>query len=249
MKNKLLFTFFISISSFLNAQNYLNLYSGFSITSPKALNKTIETFNYSRPWLQNKLPLLNNTFTIGLGYTGILSKALFLSPDFQFNKTTSRSSNDNFNTNVEINWVRGNINLDIYPLEFGLDSVGHSFRPFVRVGGGASAIIPRIYLNDSLATIDDAAYKSHFWTYQFTGGLGCRIYINRIIDIMPFIQYNYHPSVDIEEFNLALHGTNVSQLSNVQKVSNFQFLLSLSLKLGRAKELLPEEREGKKSRK
>ena len=249
MKNIILLTLFLIFSFSLRAQNYLNLYSGYGITAPKEQNKSIEAFSYARPWLLEKQPLLEKTFTIGLGYTGILAKGLFISPDFQYNISKSFVENTNFKTNIEMHWWRGNINLDIYPLEFGLDSVGFRFRPFVRVGGGASAILPRINFNDSLATVNDEDYTPHFWTYQFSGGIGCRIYLNRIIDIMPFVQYNYQPSADIEDFNLALHGTSVPSLSNVSKVSNLQFLLSVSFKLGRSKELIPEQKEPKSKKK
>ncbi len=233
----------------INGQNYLNIYGGYGITSPKEINKTIEAFNYSRPWLMNKQPLLEKTLTLGLGYTGILAKGLFISPDFQYNISSSSASNANFNSTIEMHWWRGNINVDIYPLEFGLDSVGFLFRPFVRLGGGASAILPRINFNDSLATVNDEDYSPHFWTYQFSSGIGCRIYINRIIDIMPFIQYNYQPNVDIKEFDLALQGANVPGLSNISKVSNIQYLLSISFKLGRSKELAPEQPEPQKRKK
>jgi len=249
MKNILIITILFVFSFSLRAQNYLNLYGGYGITAPKEINKSIETFNYSRPWLIEKQPLFQKTLTLGLGYTGILAKGLFISPDFQYNISKSFSENANFNTNIEMHWWRGNINLDIYPLEFGLDSVGFRFRPFVRVGGGASAILPRINFNDSLATVNDEDYSPHFWTYQFSGGIGCRIYLNRIIDIMPFIQYNFQPSVKVEDFNLALHGTNIPELSNVSKVSNLQFLLSVSFKLGRARELVPEQTETKTRKK
>jgi hypothetical protein len=240
MKNFLVITFLLFSTLVLEGQNYLNLYVGYGITAPKELNKSIEAFSYARPWLTNKQPLLESTLTLGLGFTGILAKGLFLSPDFQYNISKSNNKNAAFNSKIDLHWWRGNVNLDIYPFEFGLDSVGFMFRPFVRIGGGASAILPRIYFNDSLATVNDEEYTPHFWTYQFSGGIGCRIYLNRIVDIMPFMQYNFHPNVDVSEYNLALHGTSVPGLSNVSKVSNLQFLLSVSFKLGRAREFAPE---------
>lgn len=249
MKKILIISLFVVYNLNVKSQNYLNLYLGYGITAPKELNKSIEAYNYARPWLTNKQPLLQNTLTVGLGYTGILARGLFISPDFQYNLSKSSATNTNFTSSIEMHWWRGNVNLDIYPLEFGLDSVGFMFRPFVRVGGGASAILPRIYFNDSLATANDEEYTPHFWTYQFSSGIGCRIYLNRIIDIMPFVQYNFQPNVDIEDYNLALHGTAEPGLSNISKVSNLQFLLSVSFKLGRSKELLSEPTKSKAKKK
>lgn len=226
----------LSGSLLLNGQNYLNLYVGHSYNMAKEWHRTVEAFNYARPWLNEELSSLRNGLSTGVGFTGILRKALFISPELQYNRFSTAADNSSFSTAVKLHWFRGQLNFDIYPREFKLDTVPFRVRPFVRIGGGASALLPRIRFNDSLATVNDQLYDPYVWTYHFTGGIGCRFSLNSSIDLMPVLLFNYHPFIVLEDFNLALHGTSVPGLRNDAPVSHFQALFSIAFRVGRKKD-------------
>ena len=235
MKKYILLGFLLGSVS-VKSQNHLDIGLSYGYSNPTAWNRSISAYNFARPWLKQPLPLLHNTMATSLSFSGVIARGLFLSPTISHSKFNSRTENLPSKAAVQIRWMQAGVGLDIYPMEFGLDSVGYRIRPFVRLGGGATALMPRVYINDSLSTVDDEPYKPLVWSYYFNGGIGCRISITRIIDATPYVGINYFPSIDLEDFNYALHGTAVPNLTNVQKALNLQAGLSLSIRLGAKKE-------------
>ncbi len=223
---------------FLNvhSQNYLHLSGGYSNINPDQWNRTISAYNFARPWLKNELPAIHNAWSYGFGYSGVIARGLFLSPEINYSRYSSSSTNNTTNVDIKINWLRASLYIDLYPMEFKLDSVGARIRPFIRLGGGASSLIPRISMNDSLTTVDDKLYKPYVWSYQLTAGLGCRFNIVKHIDLIPVFLLNYQPSVNLEDFSYAVQGNQILNLSDKQKIINPQFLLTLSIRIGRSEE-------------
>lgn len=109
--------------------------------------------------------------------------------------------------------------LDMYPREFQLDTVSYTIRPFVRLGAGGSSILPRVQINNALVDVDDETYKPILWTYQLTAGLGCRIALTKRIDLLPVFLYHFSPNIFLEDFSYALHGTQVPDLNDTQKLA------------------------------
>ncbi len=233
MKKYLILLLISCFSKSAETQNYLHLTGGYSYINPTEWNKTIGAYNFARPWLSKELPALHSGFSSSLGFSGVIGQGLFITPEFNFTRYTTSASNDPASTVVKLNWVRGQIYLDLYPREFGVDSVAFSVRPFVRLGGGASALLPRVTINDSLATVDDENYDPIIWTYQFSAGIGCRFEVAKHIDLIPMILFHFQPAVHLEDFSYALHGTQIPALTDHQKLNNLQLLLTLSIRLGR----------------
>jgi hypothetical protein len=239
---------FISTGNCLISQNYLHVFAGYSVINPKEWNKTIQAYNFSRPWLANELPLLHNGFVTGIAYSGVLRKGLFITPEFQYNRFRSQATNEAFSKKVKFTGLNGQINFDVYPLEFNLDSVGSAIRPFIRLGAGASFILPRVFVNDSTATVDDVEYHPKIWAFQAIAGLGCRFTVAQGIDLIPLILFTHSPTVNLEDFNYALHGTALPGLENSAKLTNYQFLLNVSFKLG-ADKYVTRKSTGKRNHK
>jgi hypothetical protein len=237
MMNRLLLAalLVVSLGNTLISQNYLHVFAGYSVINPKEWNKTIQAYNFSRPWLASELPLLHNGFVTGIAYSGVLRKGLFISPEFQYNRFRSEVTNESFSKKVKLTGLNGQINFDIYPLEFNLDSVGSGIRPFIRIGAGGSLTLPRVFVNDSVAMVNNVEYTPKVWVFQAIGGLGCRFTVAQGIDVIPLILYTHMPSVDLEDFNYALHGTALPGLNNLEKLNNYQFLVNVSFKLGASK--------------
>lgn len=220
------------------AQRHLDITAGYSTINPTEWNRTISAYNFARPWLNEKQPEINSAFKASIGYSGVIGKGIFISPLVSHQVFNSNSDNGNSTTGIKLRWMSAGIHADIYPMEFGLDSVGFKTRPFVRIGGGASAILPRITINDSLATARDEVYDPIIWTYQFTAGIGCRYSITNKIDLIALVETSYFPNVDLENFRYALHGTQQPDLIDVQTIFNWTFSIGVSFKLGKTDILL-----------
>lgn len=208
------FLLLLMLHAGMQAQNYINIGSGLTDTRIGAWNKSIEAYNFARPWLDKELPTMGLSSNYHAGFTAILARALFISPDVSYHRTVAQAINEDFKTSLRVHRFSGGINFDIFPMEFGLDTVSFIIRPFVRLGGGGSAFLPRVKFNDAITTVNDEAYKPIVWTYQFNFGLGCRFSLSSWFDVMPVIQLGYFPNVELKNFAQALHGTAVPELEN-----------------------------------
>ncbi len=232
MKKSLLNLFlFASILHQLNAQRHITVYAGYSFINPQNWNRTIDAYNFSRPWLKNPIPQIRTAKTWGFGTSGVIGKGFFLSPEFSYSRYSSSSENPPVSVAFDVKWFRGSIFLDIYPREFKLDTVAYTIRPFFRIGGGASCLLPRVRINNELVNVDDETYKPIIWSYQLSAGVGCRIALTKRIDIVHVFIYNFTPNVNFKNFSYALHGTQVLDLDDNQKISNLMAMISLSFRL------------------
>ena len=230
-KTLLLVILSICIGPTISAQRHINIYAGYSILHPQNWNRTIAAYNFSRPWLINSIPEIRTAKTWGFGTSGVIGKGFFLSPEFSYSRYSSSSENPPVSVAIDLKWMRGSMYLDIYPREFKLDSVAYIIRPFFRIGGGASCLLPRIEMNNVLVEMDNETYKPIIWSYQLSAGIGCRIALSKRIDITPVILYNFMPYVNLEDFSYALNGNQVPSLKDDERLSNLFFLMSLSVRL------------------
>jgi hypothetical protein len=221
----------VSIFQTISAQRHINIYAGYSFINPQNWNRTIDAYNFSRPWLKNPIPQIRTAKTLGFGTSGVIGKGFFISPEFSYSRYISSSENPPISVAIDVKWLKGSMYLDVYPREFKLDSVAYTVRPFFRFGGGASCLLPRVRINNELVHVDDETYKPIIWSYQFSAGLGCRIALSKRIDISPVVLYNFMPNVNLEDFSYALNGTQVPDLIDKQKISNIMAMISLSLRL------------------
>ena len=234
MRHHVFILVFLLAGLCLKSQSYFHVYGGYSSIDAKEWNRSVQAFNYARPWLTDQLKPLNSGVTAGMGFTGAITRGLFLGPELQYSRFVSEASNDPFSVNVRLNVYRGTLNADIYPFEFDVDSVEAKTRPFIRIGAGATLYMPKVTLSDSVVFVGDEVYDPLVWTFHYNIGAGCRISLSNRIELMPMLLYSRNPSVNLEDFNIALHGTTIPQLTNANLVNNWQFLIGISIKIKKA---------------
>lgn len=226
------------------AQNYFDISGGIQSIQQSAWNETIQTYNFNRVWLKEKMPDLRNSSNVGIGYSGVLASGLFFSPSVTFSSFKSSAENGSYRSLVRLRWISAPLCFDIFPLEFGLDSISANVRPFLRVGGGASLLMPRVLINDSLTTVDDELYQPMVWPFFYTAGVGVRYNLNRSIGFLFTAMYLHYPSIELEDFSYALNGNNLVGLTNETSVQSMTYQLSVCLRLNGPKPEAGEE--GKK---
>ncbi len=233
MKNfVLLFSIFCS-ACIARAQNHLDLRVGFSTMQAGEWNKTISAYNFARPWLSEKQPELQSAVDFGLGYSGVVGKGIFLTPELTYQRLQSEATTNSNRVLVQMRWFTAGLALDVYPMEFGLDTVSFGFRPFVRLGVGAASVLPRVFIGDSLAYSRNEIYDPIIWNVAFRAGLGSRIRITDFLDLTPSVMWNYFPKMNLEGFANALHGTLQPGLSDEDRIHQFVFSLALSFRVGK----------------
>jgi hypothetical protein len=233
MKN--LITSFVVLIACMSgeAQNHLDLRVGFSTMQAAEWNRTISAYNFARPWLSEKQPEIHQAADFGIGYSGVIGKGVFLTPELSYQNLKSEATTNANKVLIQMRWFTAGLGIDIYPMEFGLDTVAFGFRPFVRFGAGAAAILPRVYIGDSLAYSSNEIYNPIEWNLAFRAGAGCRIRLSGLIDLTPGFMWNYFPGAALEGFGNALHGTLQPGLNDEDNVHQFVFSLALSFRVGK----------------
>lgn len=228
------FSLFLLLVIFMTrseAQNYFDISAGLQSIDQTAWNRTIRTYNFNRIWLKEPMTDLRNASNFSLGYSGVLASGLFFSPSLTYSAFKSSTENENYSSLVRLRWLSVPLCLDIFPLEFGQDTVSSSVRPFLRVGGGASLLMPRVLFNDSLTTVDDELYQPMVWPFFYTAGLGVRYNLNKSFGFLFTAMYLRYPSIDLEDFSYALNGNNLVGLTNVTSVQSMTYQLSICFRL------------------
>jgi len=234
MKQTILIISFLLAGLGAKSQNYFHVYGGYSNIKADEWNRSIKAFNYARPWLADQLRPLNSGLTAGMGFSGAITRGFFLGPELQYSRFKSEASNDPFSAMVRLNVYRGTMNADVYPLEFDVDSVEATIRPFLRIGAGASLFMPKVALSDSVVNVGNEVYNPLVWTFHYNVGVGCKFLLSNRIELMPMVLYTRNPTVDLDNFNIAVHGTTIPQLSNINSVNNWQFMVGISIKIKKA---------------
>jgi hypothetical protein len=84
------------------AQNYFDISGGIQSIQQSAWNETIQTYNFNRVWLKEKMPDLRNSANVGIGYSGVLASGLFFSPSVTYSSFKSSAENGNFRSFVRL---------------------------------------------------------------------------------------------------------------------------------------------------
>jgi hypothetical protein len=209
------------------AQNYIDAHGGISNLKADAWNETIRTYNASRFWQEDKLSELNNAITFGLGFSGVLGKGIFISPTLQYSKFSAESNSES----IDLHWMDLGIAFDIFPLEFGLDSVAYQIRPFARMGFSGSMLLPRVELLDGIASIDGEAYEPFNWPYLFHAGLGLRYQPSNVLGFFFLLDGRYVPNARLNDFRTALLGSLYANTSDQNTARLLGIRLGLTFRI------------------
>lgn len=247
MKNAWLsLVFFMTWISTASAQNHWDFQGGRSVLDQVTWNRTIQTYNLSRFWLNEPLPEIQSGWLGGIGFNGVLLKGVYISPQVQYSSFRSAANNPNLNTLLRFRWINGTVAFDLFPLEFRLDTVRYRVRPFVRLGGGASLVMPRMLQNDSLVRVGGEAWQPMVWPFYYHVGLGVRVGLSRSVGLVFTATHSYYPSVNLRDFSTALNSNSLVGLQNDAIVNYWNFNLGLSLRLHPTEEDEEKKEEAKK---
>lgn len=247
MKNaSLILLVFITWISSSTAQNNWDFQAGRSVLNQRPWNQTIQTYNLSRFWLNEPLPEIQSGWQGGIGFNGVLLKGVYISPQLQYSSLRSVAENPNLNMLLRLRWINGTIAFDLFPLEFKLDTVRYKVRPFIRFGGGASLVMPRILQNDSLVRVGGEYWQPMIWPFYYHIGLGVRLGLSRSVGLVLTATNSLFPTVNLRDFSTALNGNALVGLQNEARVNFWNFHLGLSLRLHPTEEDEEKKEEAKK---
>jgi len=227
-----IFVLFLFSQQSLFSQNYMNFSAGYSQVGLPALNKTIAAYNFSRSFLNEPLMPLQQGLGAEISYTGVVARGLFLNPFVGYAHNANSFESGNYRMRHMMRSYRSGLNVEIYPREINIDSVGLDFRPFFRLGFGATAIQPRVFINDTLVNVADKPYTPLIFTYHILAGVGFRYLINTNLDVLTSLNYFLSPSVEVDSYSTAVHGSLMPDLTNRTRMTHFQFTIGLSFRVG-----------------
>jgi hypothetical protein len=210
-----------------NAQNYIDLRTGFSWLHADAWNNTIQTYNETRFWQESQLTELKQGSSFGLAFSGVLGKGFFLSPSINYKKFSAKSNLEK----IDLQWLDLGLACDIYPLEFRMDSVSFRLRPFVRIGFAGSMLLARIALANGPATIDAETYAPYNWPYLLHTGIGLRYQPRNVLGFFILIDASNSPNASITDFRKALLGSLYANSKDKNKTLQLGLHAGLTFRL------------------
>lgn len=207
--------FIIGISALpLKSQHYWDLAFQASRSAYTNWNQSLNYFNESRFWQEKPLNPLEWSRGASVCYSGVLSRGFFISPQFSYFDLTSEGSA----ARIAIRNYSAQVGFDVFPLEFKLDSVAYTLRPFARFAGGGDLFRPTIYLSNGPATIMDKPYNPYCWSYRLEAGLGLRIRITEVLGFHILGGYRFS-KVILDNFHTALNGVKWSTASEAETIN------------------------------
>jgi hypothetical protein len=246
MKIRFIVSILLFGASILNGQNHWDFMGGLQSMNPKAWNRTIQAYNFSRVWQNEPMPELRSAMIAGLGFNGVLLKGVYISPQLQYGSFRSLVEQESINTLLRLRWASGIIAFDLFPLEFGLDTVRYRFRPFVRLGAGASLVMPRFLQNDSLVSVNGTIWQPMVWPFFSYAAVGIRVSLNHSLGIVLLASHHFFPEVRLPDYTTAVHGTALPSLKDKDKIHQWNVQFGFSLRLHPTEEDDDKKEEDKK---
>jgi hypothetical protein len=100
-----LFSLVFVLISFSNYSQELNISFSYNAIIFNELDNTIRTYNFNRPFLQNKQSLLHNGFQSSVGYFFNSEKKVKHGFQISYANFQSKASNEDFNNTLKLNFV------------------------------------------------------------------------------------------------------------------------------------------------
>ena len=224
--NLFLILFVSTLALQVKAQNYWDMAFQTSRSAYTNWNQSIRYFNESRFWQEKPLAPLKWSRGGTVCYSGVLGRGFFISPQLAFAELKSEGSA----ARITLRNYSTQVGLDVFPLEFKLDSVAYLLRPFIRLAGGGDLYRPGISLANAPATYMDNPYKPYCWTYRFETSLGLRIRLTEVIGVHILGGYRFS-KVFLENFHTALNGVTSATLSDTDKINAFVLQAGITLRM------------------
>ncbi len=175
----------LSLSYLCHGQS-LNFGIGYDYLYAKQFDNLIQTYNYSRPFLNEKQPLLSHGFSSNISYLFKSKKQFSSGIAINFSRTSSKTKNDNLNINLSFN-----------TLELGYlvhcenrDKFGDFFG---ELGLNLMTGLLNKKVNNESYVIDDAKVKSLHIGASFSLTAGYWFKLNEKLNIAPKVGFHYAP--------------------------------------------------------
>ena len=207
------------LTSKIQAQEY-GISLAYQLIDAQEWNKATQTYNFSRPFLKEKQPLLKHGFKLGAYY-------LFKSKnDLSFGIATaialnkSVAENDNFEIGINSLLLDLGVKVQYRPKSEELAPFYVSFTPSL-LGASLSR-----KLNGEIIIIEDEGEENSLRKMGFGFGLdlqiGYDIPINDKFILSPMIGTNYIPVVAIDESEVIFNEANLGGLKSNTSILSFQ---------------------------
>jgi hypothetical protein len=237
------FTFIIMLisASLLKSQSSVGLSGGvFQLHSPST-NHTIDVFNFTRIWLDEKLPKPNQGFGGQLVVNRKLNHWLDFTSAMGYQFFESEIAQPEILLDTRFDLVQLMLGIRFRPFSFNvMDSAGLKHEPFVGIaigGFGNSATVNRF---NEAAEVNYKPYRSINGGFATQLTIGYLFQISKRCVIAPQYQLSFLPNMHWKNYDLALHGTSQPNLYNKSSSWLNALQVSITWKINKA---LPADSE------
>lgn len=152
----------------------------------KQLDKSIQLYNFSRPYLENKQPLFINGITSDVAYLFKNKKQLKHGITATYSYFGSESINENYSNRLNLHFI--NLN---YFIRLANEEKFKKLFGEIHIGASSSALYRR--LNHQVFMVDDKKSKSLGAGGNIGIKMGYHLYRHNKYQISPFVFFGYTP--------------------------------------------------------
>lgn len=206
--------FFLIVPLYSFSQVGISL--SYDYSSAPEWDNTIRTYNFTRPWLEKPLNLLTHGYSAGMNYQFRIREKIFAQPELNLSHIFSKGKNNGNTFIVNVYLYSVCLNGNFHALNFGgRDSIGWKKNIFVQISPVLSLITARIKSEgEKLMISEDEIYKPINFAFNLGLGLGYDYRISKKIILVPLLKFKWYPRAEIDDFDIAVHGTSIYNLNN-----------------------------------
>lgn len=188
-------------------------------------NKATQVYNFSRPFLENKQPLLKHGFSVGFYYLRNPESRFSWGPSVTFSFHQSSSQNPNFNIGIHSLLLNLGTKIQYRPMIGGNNNVHMSFIPSM------TAVMLNRKLNGEIVIVGESEEEQKLRKFGIGLGLNAQIgydySINHNLIISPMIGINYNPYIWTSRGEVIFNEAAAGDLESKTKILGFQAGLTL----------------------
>lgn len=228
---------FLCQSLIVLSQSEIGASVSYKYYSAPEWDNTIRTYNFMRPWLSERQPLMTNGFSVGLFYSVPLHPAIHVSPELNYSLLTSTAENNEEVYKIGVRFFAIDLNGRIYAGRLGKSQPqGFLKNLYLEITPSLALVMPVIKSDGEAYEVEeDEKYKPVSFAFNIGVGAGYDISLAERIKLSPYIKFRWFPNAEIEDFASTINGSAIPDLSDESPIYILNAGAKISYVMGKLK--------------
>ena len=207
-------------------------HAGYQNVTAKQWNRAIQTYNFSRPFLEEKQPNLAGAAQVGMSYLFKNKTPFRYGPGIQYAMVRSTAENGGETDRIQVQWPELVFHFRYY-YSFRDSASGPSNALYIETAPGFSILTMERRIDGELQTVDDTEQRFTGYGVALHTQVGFSWRVSEKLALEPYFSYTYDPLINIPESPVLINQTENFDLR--EGTSAGRLRLGLAIRLIKAK--------------